>query len=70
MGSKCECAGRGIGDLLGKNGNASPFGNSVPNSLSSPFSPLSFGLGGLLMLAVVLFCHNCYGVNCHFGSKK
>ena len=53
MGSKCECAGRGIGDLLGKNGNASPFGNSVPNSFSSPFRPLSFGLGGLLINKLV-----------------
>ena len=49
MGSKCECAGGGIGDMLGKDGNASPFGNSVPNSLLGPASPFSFGLGSLLI---------------------
>ena len=34
--------------MLGKDGNASPFGG-VPNSLSGPASPFSFGLGSLLI---------------------
>lgn len=59
---KCECTPGGVGgllgagaDALGKDGNGSPFGNSVPNSLSGPMSPFSIGLGGLLIQSAKKF---------------
>ena len=35
--------------MLGKDGNASPFGEPVPNSLVGPASLFSFGLASLLI---------------------
>lgn len=52
---KCECSPGGVGGVLGKDGNASPFGNSVPNSLSGPMSPFSMGLGALLIQSAKKF---------------